>query len=50
MSEEFNEGMNENRGMAEEHKGPEDNPSNMETPYTYGLVSTITEPSSDTRR
>ena len=32
MSEEFKEGMNEDRGMAEEHKGPQESASGMETP------------------
>lgn len=32
MSEEFKEGMNEDRGMAEEHKGPQESDSGMETP------------------
>ena len=38
MSEEFNEGMNENRGMAEEHKGPEENPSITETPGSVSFT------------
>ncbi len=38
MSEEFNEGMNENRGMAEEHKGPEENPSITETPGSVNFT------------
>ncbi len=32
MSEEFKEGMNEDRGMAEEHKGPQESASGIETP------------------
>ena len=45
MSEEFKEGMNEDRGMAEEHKGPQESASDIETPggVNFTMKDTVDE-------